>query len=279
MAFTTSTPSFLLPRAISKTTRPSPPSTPLFSRTSTKPYNSHRCASTSSQKPRVLEKPDKFRPPSHPARRVLSPNAQPRNYPGPPLSAKEIETQKTKKYPNMFPPEGTVMHKFLTNRGIHVWISLGVLFSLATFTYTTNFKATSPFADLLPPWSQLLTHPINTIGEFLSVMKLHADHVTLETTEKRKRNVDDVEKRREYRIAHGLEEREAGRDQPGDDDGNNGPQGKEEEVGAEAGVVEVAALGKQEAGEGNSGYVDWEGKKRPVKKWLGICPENDGELL
>lgn len=83
-----------------------------------------------SNKPRVLEKPDRFRPPSHPARRVvatrngrvLSPG--PVNYPGPKLSEKELEEQKYRKYPHMFPPEGTVMHKFLTNRWIHIWIAM-----------------------------------------------------------------------------------------------------------------------------------------------------------
>jgi hypothetical protein len=50
--------------------------------------------------------------------------ANPYNYPGPPLSEKEKEEQKTKQYPNMFPPEGTVLHKFLTSRWIHVWIAM-----------------------------------------------------------------------------------------------------------------------------------------------------------
>lgn len=80
----------------------------------------------------VLEKPDKFRPPSHPARRVILPGAKsksavpppPKNYPGPPRSKEEIEASNKKWYPNTFPPEGTVMHRFLTSRGIHIWISM-----------------------------------------------------------------------------------------------------------------------------------------------------------
>ena len=35
---------------------------------------------------------------------------------------------------------------------------------------------------------------------------MDAHHNTLQSKEKRRRNVDDVEKRRAYRIAHGLEE-------------------------------------------------------------------------
>lgn len=71
-------------------------------------------------KQRVLEKPTRFNPPSHPARKPRAPRA----YPGPPLSEHERETQKTKQYPHMMPPEGTFLHWFLTNRSIHVWITI-----------------------------------------------------------------------------------------------------------------------------------------------------------
>jgi hypothetical protein len=84
-------------------------------------YETCRHASNSS-KPKVLEKPLKFNPPSHAARRVA-----PRQYPGPPLPARELEAQKTKQYPNMMPPEGSFMHWFLTNRFIHMWIILVAL--------------------------------------------------------------------------------------------------------------------------------------------------------
>jgi hypothetical protein len=57
----------------------------------------------------------------------------PRNYPGPKLSAEELAEKKTRKYPHMFPPEGTVMYKFLTSRGIHVWISMVCRFSAHCF--------------------------------------------------------------------------------------------------------------------------------------------------
>jgi hypothetical protein len=81
-----------------------------------------RNASTASPpKTIALEKPDKFRPPSHPQR--LNRKA-PRQYPGPPLSQAERQVQKTKRYPHMFPNEGTPLHWFLTNKWIHMWISL-----------------------------------------------------------------------------------------------------------------------------------------------------------
>ena len=83
--------------------------------------------SSNTDKHRILEKPDKFRPPSHPQRIVdparVSSSGQPVNY-GPRLTAEEREAQNKKQYPNMFPPEGTVMYMFLTSRWIHVWIAM-----------------------------------------------------------------------------------------------------------------------------------------------------------
>lgn len=32
--------------------------------------------------------------------------------------------QKTKRYPHMMPPEGSFMHWFLTDRTIHLWITI-----------------------------------------------------------------------------------------------------------------------------------------------------------
>lgn len=73
-------------------------------------------------KPRVLEKPDKFRPPSH-AARLPSSRKRPQYTYGPRLTPEELMAQNRKKYPNMMPPEGSFMHWFLTNRMLHVYIS------------------------------------------------------------------------------------------------------------------------------------------------------------
>lgn len=77
-------------------------------------------ASQSPPKQRVLEKPDRYRPPSHPAR--LPRRRQ--SYAGPPLTDEEIQRQKTKRYPHMMPAEGTFMHWFLTDRKIHLYITV-----------------------------------------------------------------------------------------------------------------------------------------------------------
>lgn len=79
-----------------------------------------RNASASTSKPRVLEKPTKFNPPSHGKRLKQQ---IPRQY-GPKLTGEQESEQQTKKYPNMMPAKGTFMYWFLTSRGIHTFISL-----------------------------------------------------------------------------------------------------------------------------------------------------------
>ncbi|KAL2825158.1 hypothetical protein BDW59DRAFT_74745 [Aspergillus cavernicola] len=255
-----SIPPFLLPRGI-----PSSRTLLALSPRPNHPRTTRRCKSSSSSsssnnptpsKPRVLAKPDKFRPPSHPARRVVqTKNGKVLNYPGPRPSEKEQEEQKTRQYPKMFPPEGTVMFRFLTSRWIHIWIAMSVLTTLATFTFSTNFKQSSPFAHLLPSWSGLLSHPIDTVSQALSVFRMHVQHNSMETREKRHRRVEDAEKRKQFRVAHGLEEAEA-------------EENVEEKVVDDQSPVAVEIQGQGQGKEG--GYVDWEGKRKPVKKWLGI---------
>lgn len=118
---TSNIPRFLLPRGIQSRT------IQYFNRRN---FSNTTWRQAKEEKPRVLPQPDKFRPPSHPARRVIQTRngnkvvREPFNYPGRPLTAKEKEEQKTKRYPNMFPAEGTVLFKFLTSRWIHVWIAM-----------------------------------------------------------------------------------------------------------------------------------------------------------
>ncbi|KAL4938683.1 hypothetical protein BDV06DRAFT_200321 [Aspergillus oleicola] len=263
-------PPFLLPRGIPSRqtllvltkTNPRAPTATLHHRNASNKYPRKPKPQSTEEPQRVLEKPDKFRPPSHGARRVVQTrNGKVVNYPGPKFSEKEEAERKTKKYPNMFPPEGTVMYKFLTSRWIHVWIAMSVLTTLATFTFTTNFKATSPFAHLLPPWSALFSHPIDTVSQALSVFRMHVQHTSVETREKRQRRVEDAEKRRQFRVAHGLEE-------PSEADAAEKGQGKG--LDQEVDVQSPVAVEAQGQGAGQQEYVDWEGKKRPVKKWLGI---------
>lgn len=68
----------------------------------------------------VLEKPEKFNPPSH-GRRL--PKGPPRTY-GPNLTAEQKEKMATKKYPHMMAPKNSFMYKVLTDKWLHTFISL-----------------------------------------------------------------------------------------------------------------------------------------------------------
>lgn len=93
-------------------------------------------ASTTTPIPKVfrLEKPAKFNPPSHGKRLKQQ---IPRHY-GPQLTQEQKVEQNTKQYPKMMPPPGSFMFWFLTNRGIHVFISL-VRFSCAPANFLYFF--------------------------------------------------------------------------------------------------------------------------------------------
>ena len=108
---------------------------------------------------------------------------------------------------------------------------------------------------------------------------MHVEHISAETQERRRRKVEDVRKRAEYRKAHGLDQGESilGGWTAKTDAESMGPAFRE--GGAEAPrpapetTVELAQLTVENI-EGKGGedvYVDFEGKKQPVKKkWFGI---------
>ncbi|KAI1130345.1 hypothetical protein F5Y10DRAFT_122354 [Nemania abortiva] len=152
-------------------------------------------------KPIVLEKPERFNPPSHGSR---LPRSTPRHYGGS-MTADELQAQSQRTYPGLPPPPNTWSHWFINSRGIHMFITLGTLTSLALYTFAANFKAKSPFADMIPPISEFPRHPFQYIGVCIDVLRMHEEHESAQTAEKRRRKIDDVTKRNEYRKAHGLE--------------------------------------------------------------------------
>ncbi|KAJ8607317.1 hypothetical protein MRB53_040415 [Persea americana] len=162
-----------------------------------------RYASTTApetNKARILEKPTKFNPPSHGSRRV-----RPRLYPGPRLSEEELERQKTKRYPNMMPPEGSLMHRILTNRSLHLWITLSTLTFLTFYSVFRSFLHTTTFRDQLPSSEELLWHPVRSMRQFFAVYKLHVAHESQIVADKRRKKQEDAAKRKEFLLAHGVE--------------------------------------------------------------------------
>lgn len=122
----TSIPRFLLPRGISNTTRQYMLSQYHRSNRSLALIQTRNANTRASDyklppggKPIVLEPPDKFRPPSHPAKRPRRQRTY--NYAATP---DEKAKQKLRRYPHLFPTAGTRMHWFLTTRWIHIVISM-----------------------------------------------------------------------------------------------------------------------------------------------------------
>jgi len=123
--------------------------------------------------------------------------------------------------------------------------------------FVTNFQQNSPFADMIPPWTDMFTHPVAFWRRWVEIVRLNTAHQTAETQEKRKRKVEDVAKRAAYRKAHGydLDEDLGGWTAKSDGQllGPAIPTG--EEVSQEGAPVQEEPVVR---------------KKKPVKMWLGI---------
>ncbi|QBZ53991.1 hypothetical protein PoMZ_09681 [Pyricularia oryzae] len=170
----------------------------------------HQTTQQQQQPPRhtVLEKPEKFNPPSHGARLPKKGYAPPSRTYGGDLSAEQIRVQNTKDYPGMPPPQGSMAHRIIHNRRLHAFISIGVLTMLAIYTYVLNFKMTSPYVDMIPPWSDFFWHPFSSIYTVFDAVRLTTLHNSAIVAAKREKAIDDVLKRRRYRKAHGIDESE-----------------------------------------------------------------------
>lgn len=88
--------------------------------------------------------------------------------------------------------------------------------------------------------------------------------------------MDDVRKRAEYRKAHGLDENQGWVVRGKGEGMFVGAVGEGRVVGEEGGtslsgrIKEGNAVGEGSEGQEKKAYTDFEGRRRPVKKWLGI---------
>ncbi|ROW03726.1 hypothetical protein VMCG_05471 [Cytospora schulzeri] len=157
-------------------------------------------------KPIVLEKPEKFNPPSHGARLPNKNRPQQFQHYGGSLSADDLAAQRKKEYPGLPAPEGTFGHWFWHSRALHLSITMGTLAGLAFFTIAENFKRTTPFADMLPSSSDYREQPLESMRTLYEVWQLTQLHNSAIVAGQRKKSIDDVAKRAEYRKAHGIEQ-------------------------------------------------------------------------
>ncbi|KAI4177345.1 MAG: hypothetical protein LQ343_000325 [Gyalolechia ehrenbergii] len=180
------------------------------------------------------------------------------------------------------PAEGTFMFWFLNNRLLHMSISMTVLFSLAAIVFVENFHRSTPYIDMLPAGKEFWSHPFQFAATYGHVYKLHTDHVSAETAERRKKKIDDVQKRSRYRKAHGLENEQGFGGWTAKSDAESlGPALPSQDFPGqvESSLRDRSAPNNAEtqpktapaaAADDQSTYVDPAGRKRPVKKWLGI---------
>jgi hypothetical protein len=109
---------------------------------------------------------------------------------------------------------------------------------------------------MLPAASDLFFHPIAFVRTCLEVLRLHTAHVSAETAERRRRKVEDIQKRAEYRKKHGLEH-----------EGFGGWSAKTDEDDLGPALPTGAAVAAVEGGEMEEQV---QRPRKKVKKWLGI---------
>jgi len=218
-----------------------------------------RFASTSSTTkpgPRILEKPERFNPPSHGAR-LPRKGAIPRHYGGD-ITKEEASAQVRKQYPGMMPPTGSWAHRIIYSRWIHLAITLGTLTSCVVYVWVSNLRK-SPFAHMLPAGSDIFYHPFSSFSMFFETLRLEGERNSANVAAKRARHVDDVEKRNLYRKAHGLSQEQGFASMLGLG------KAKEEEA-----VTAVEQVGGATAEEAVAAAPVEEATQGPRKKVLGI---------
>lgn len=102
------------------------------------------------------------------------------------------------------------------------------------------------------------------------VYKMHVEQRSQEVAEMRQKRLDDIQKRNAYRKAHGIKDPQGvwgfGRRLEYYDS----KEDVEKEVGEVAQAGDASPVSTEPAVAAKGEYVDFEGKRKPLKKWFGI---------
>jgi hypothetical protein len=154
------------------------------------------------------------------------------------------------------------------------------LTGLATTVAVMEFRRSTPYLDLLPTWSECLWHPLSGFRQVYDVVLMDMNHNTQLATVKREKDLEDLRKRKAYRVAHGLENPAYGLQghAPGLEDIQFGEKAVRDQDVAEQ--VEFERKLKQAYLESvaKSGgdpelaqrWIEKQSAKRTAKKWFGI---------
>ena len=102
---------------------------------------------------------------------------------------------------------------------------------------------------------------------------MHVDHHSLETAERRRKKLEDLQKRAAYRKAHGLEKPQGfggWLTKPDEESSVSVTMAGDTPATALATVESSGSTNERSVPQEKNAYVDWEGRRRPIKKWLGI---------
>lgn len=153
-----------------------------------------------------------------------------------------------------------------------------VLISLIFTLWFRDFIHNTPYLDLLPPNNMFYSHPFAFVARYWEVYSMHVAYVSEQTAERRRQKVADVKKRSEYRKAHGIDDSSMfggwTAKTPAEEMGPALSESSEElrRPGPETTMVLARATVENIEGKGEEDtYIDFEGKRQPVKKkWFGI---------
>lgn len=153
-------------------------------------------------------------------------------------------------------------------------------------TLIKDYKRKTHYLHMLPPGKYFFEHPISFIYQIYEVTILDAKYNTVVALAKRKKGQVDVEKRKAWRKAHGLDRPNPGifpwiglveEEEEGKSPNGESRQAGSEEQNGEAGNPQVASSTGEEpsttaAVADDGSYLDFEGRRKrpPVKRWFGI---------
>lgn len=126
------------------------------------------------------------------------------------MTPEQKEEMRTKKYPNMMSPKGSFSNWFLNDKFIHIYITMGILFSLAIAAWYMDFMSKTVYTELVPTRKDFYMHPIQSAGRFIEVYQMHIAQTTAEAQERRLKKMEDVDKRKEFRLQMIREAEERG---------------------------------------------------------------------
>jgi len=148
-----------------------------------------------------------------------------------------------------------------------------------------SFLTTTPYRDQLPAGSDFFNRPFSALGQFTDVYKRHVAYETELVASKRRKKLEDAQKRKEFLKEHGVEPgflTGTWMDKFGTVEGDEAKAKREgKEVVADSDLqspVAVQAVGGDAVGvvreEGENVGLQSEEQprreKKKVKKWLGI---------